>query len=132
MTDKLKDKPEIRKAVVEAILDNRKKEKFGIDSDTAKKKIDVIVRKATNENFKPEDVQTVFEDIRQKEEPLKMLKNDPRYLFQQQYFEFNKFADSFYDFEFDTVKEHIQKTDLIQKMKTEVEGLLKYIKSLEN
>ena len=132
MTDKLKDKPEVRKAVVEAILENRKKEKFGLDNDSTKKKIDVIVRKAENENFKAEDVKTVFEDIRQKEEPLKMLKNDPRYLFQQQYFEFNKFADSFYDFEFDTVKEHIQKTDLIQKMKNEVEGLLKYIKSLED
>jgi len=132
MTDKLKDKPEVRKAVVEAILENRKKEKFGLDNDSTKKKIDVIVRKAENENFKAEDVKTVFEDIRQKEEPLKMLKNDPRYLFQQQYFEFNKFADSFYDFEFDTVKEHLQKSDLIQKIKNEVEGLLKYIKSLED
>lgn len=132
MTDKLKDKPEVRKAVVAAILDNRKKEKFGLDNDSTKKKIDVIVRKSENENFKPEDVQTVFEDIRQREEPIKMLKNDPRYLFQSQYFEFNKFTDSFYDFEFDTVKEHLQKSDLIKKFKNEVEGLLNYIKQLED
>ena len=131
MTDRLKDKPEHRKAVVEAILENRQKEKFGLDNDRIKKKIDVIVNKAESENFTPEDVKTVMEDIRIKEDPVKMLKSDPRYLFQKQYFEFNKFIDSFYDYEFDTVKDYLSGSELLKKFLDDVEGLKNYLLSLE-
>ena len=131
MTDRLKDKPEHRKAVVEAILENRQKEKFGLDNDRIKKKIDVIVNKAESENFTPEDVKTVMEDIRIKEDPVKMLKSDPRYLFQKQYFEFNKFIDSFYDYEFDTVKDYLSGSELLKKFLDDVEGFKNYLLSLE-
>lgn len=131
MTDRLKDKPEHRKAVVEAILENRQKEKFGLDNDRIKKKIDVIVNKAESENFTPEDAKTVMEDIRIKEDPVKMLKSDPRYLFQKQYFEFNKFIDSFYDYEFDTVKDYLSGSELLKKFLDDVEGLKNYLLSLE-
>lgn len=131
MTGRLKDKPEHRKAVVEAILENRQKEKFGLDNDRIKKKIDVIVNKAESENFTPEDVKTVMEDIRIKEDPVKMLKSDPRYLFQKQYFEFNKFIDSFYDYEFDTVKDYLSGSELLKKFLDDVEGLKNYLLSLE-
>lgn len=131
MTDKLKNKPEHRKAVVEAILENRQKEKFGLDNDRIKKKIDVIVNKAESEHFTPEDVKTVLEDIRIKEEPIKMLKSDPRYLFQKQYFEFNKFIDSFYDYEFDTVKDYLSGSELLKKFLDDVEGFKNYLLSLE-
>jgi hypothetical protein len=131
MTDKLKNNPEVRKAVVEAILDNRKKEKFGIDTETARRKINVIAKKSEDENFKPEDVKTVFEQIEQRADPVKMLKSDPRYLFQQEYFNFGKYADSFYDFEFDTVKEYLKGGEILKKFIDEAAELLNYLKSLE-
>lgn len=131
MTDRLKNKPEHRKAVIEAILENRQKEKFGLDNDRIKKKIDVIVNKAESEHFTPEDVKTVLEDIRIKEEPIKMLKSDPRYLFQKQYFEFSKFVDAFYDYEFDTVKDYLSGSELLKKFVDEVDGFKNYLLSLE-
>lgn len=133
MTDKpeLKNKPEHRKAIVEAILDTREKKKFGIDNDVIRKKIDHIAKKAEKGEIEPGDIAPMFENMRQLQSPTKYLKNDPRNLFQKQYFEFCKYTESFYDFEFDTVKEQINGGDAIRKFIDEANGLLDYLKSLE-
>lgn len=134
MTDKpeLKNKPEHRKAIVEAILDTREKKKFGIDNDVIRKKIDHIAKKAEKGEIEPEDIAPMFENMRQLQSPTKYLKNDPRNLFQKQYFEFCKYTESFYDFEFDTVKEQINGGDAIKKFIDEARGFLDYLKSLES
>lgn len=126
MTDKLKNKPEIRKAVVEKILEDRKNQKFGIDNETIKNKINTIAQKAEKENFNAQDAVVVLDTMSNKETPIQLLKSDPRYLFQKQYFEFCKFYDYFIDYEFADVAEHIQ-GEIMDKFKNKVKELLNYL-----
>jgi ParB/RepB/Spo0J family partition protein len=127
MTDKLKNKPEVRKAVVEKILDDRKAKKFGIDNDTYKKQIEIIDKRNIDN---PEDAKTVMKDLQLREEPIKFLKNDPNYLLQKQYFEFNKYADSFYHFDFESVKENLH-DDILKKFIDSADKFIKYLKKME-
>lgn len=125
MTEKLKNKPEVRKAVVSKILNDRTAKKFGIDNDRYKRQIDTISKRKIDD---PREAETVMTDLQLKKD--KFPKNDPRYLFQKQYFEFNKFADGFYDFDFESVKKTLQ-GELLKKFIDSSNKLLKYLKNLE-
>jgi len=125
MTSKLKNKPEVRKAVVAKILNDRTAKKFGIDNDRYKNQIDTIVRREIDD---PKEAEIVMTDLQLKKESFP--KNDPRILLQKQYFEFNKFADSFYNFEFESVKDNLQ-GELLKKFIDSSNKLLKYLKNLE-
>jgi len=125
MTEKLKNKPEVRKAVVKKILDDRTAKKFGIDNDRYKRQIDTISKRKISD---PKEAEIVMTDLQLRED--KLPKNDPRYLFQKQYFEFNKFADSFYEFDFESVKENL-KGELLKSFIDSSNKLLKYLKNLE-
>jgi ParB/RepB/Spo0J family partition protein len=131
MTDKLKNKPEVRKAVIESILNDRTAKKYGIDSgidnDKIRKKIDIIDKRNIN-NAK--DAKAIMKNLQENDEPMKYLKNDPRYLFQKQYFEFNNYAQSFYDFDFESVKSNL-KGELLKKFIDSSAKFLKYLKNLE-
>jgi ParB family chromosome partitioning protein len=127
MTDKLKNKPEVRKAVIAKILDDRANKKYGIDNETIKQKIDLIDKRNVET---AEDVETILNDVAQRQDPIKELKKDPRYILQNQYFEYNRFVEKVEALDFESVKEHL--TDgTLQKFIKSSEDFTKYLKSLE-
>ena len=65
MTSKLKNKPEVRKAVVAKILNDRTAKKFGIDNDRYKNQIDTIVRREIDD---PKEAEIVMTDLQLKKE----------------------------------------------------------------
>jgi len=127
MTDKLKSKPAVRRAVIDSILNDRTAKKYGVDNESIKKQIDIISKRDIET---ASDAKAVMKDLQIKEDPEKYVKNSPSYQLMGQYFEFNKFADYFYSYDFESVKENIS-PDLLKKFIKSAESFLKYLKDME-
>jgi ParB family chromosome partitioning protein len=120
MTDKLKDKPEVRKATISAILEDRKKEKPLLDNEKIKEKVNEIAKRADS----PKDVKPILESLKTPD-----IKKDPRYVFSEIYFKFNSLKSEFEKYHFENIKEHVR-GDRLEKFTRGVEQLLKQLNNL--
>jgi ParB family chromosome partitioning protein len=121
MTDKLKDKPEIRKETISAILEDRKKEKHLLDNEKIKEKVNEIAKRADS----PKDVRPILEGLKTPD-----IKKDPRYVFSEIYFKFNSLKSEFEKYHFENFKEYVR-GDCLEKFTRGVEKLLKQLNNLE-
>ena len=129
MTVKLKDKPEVRKAVIEEVLKAEKGKDRPINNDKIKQKIDYI---ANNKHIETaDDARMTIQNMIESEKSTD-IKKDPRHIFTELFFEFGAFIDKFekYHFEHKDVKPTIQGKRLSEFIET-AEVFYQTIKNLE-
>lgn len=129
MTGKLKDKPEVRKAVIEEVLKAEKGKDKPINNDKIKQKIDYI---ANNKHIETaDDARMTIQNMIESEKSTD-IKKDPRHIFTELFFEFGAFIDKFekYHFEHKDVKPTIQGKRLSEFIET-AEVFYQTIKNLE-
>lgn len=129
MTGKLKDKPEVRKAVIEEVLKAERGKDKPINNDKIKQKIDYI---ANNKHIETaDDARMTIQNMIESEKSTD-IKKDPRHIFTELFFEFGAFIDKFekYHFEHKDVKPSIQGKRLSEFIET-AEAFHQTIKNLE-
>ena len=129
MTGKLKDKPEVRKAVIEEVLKAEKGKDKPINNDKIKQKIDYIANSKHIETA--DDARATIQNMIESEKSTD-IKKDPRHIFTELFFEFGAFIDKFekYNFEHKDVKPTIQGKRLSEFIET-AESFYQTIKNLE-
>lgn len=129
MTGKLKDKPEVRKAVIEEVLKAEKGKDRPINNDKIKQRIDYIANSKYIETA--DDARTTIQNMIESEKSTD-IKKDPCHIFTKLFFEFGAFIDKFekYNFEHKDVKPTIQGKRLSEFIET-AESFYRTIKNLE-
>ncbi len=130
MTDKLKDKPEVRKAVIEKVLSADKGKSSNINNDDIKKQVEYI---AKNENIKTKEdaVQVIDNLINQKNLDIS---KDPRQVLKRLFFEFSAFVEKFENYNFNTpeVKQILKGFKELKEFREKVEDFQIIINQLED
>lgn len=125
ITKKLKNTPEVRKAIVKEVLENRvTKSKFGdgLNNDKIKKYVaEIAERKITS----PQDAVNVIRDLSIKEDKTALFKSDPRKVLTDLYYEFSAFVEKFdgYEFGHPDVKKMLR-GELLSKFSEKAENFL--------
>jgi len=125
MTSKLKDNPEVRKALIENVLNEKLTTKSDLSNKKIKERIDIIKEKNITE---PEDAIFIMKAEKVKDEA--DFTKDPRFIFKEQFHAFNAFADEFYSYDFESVKDHIQ-GDVLNELLENAKQLFEYIKNIK-
>jgi len=126
MTSGLKEKPKVRKAIIQKVLKDRKSDNF-FNNNQIKEKIKKIKNLHNIDLLDENDISNIYDNIDVKVD----IKKDPKYIFSNLYFDFGIFLENFMEKKFDTVKEHIQ-GEMLKKFIDETKQLLNYLKNLED
>lgn len=127
MTSPLKNQPEVRKAILENMLDNTPSRGSMFNNDHMK---DVVSEIAKKNITSPQDAIAIMNHHKAKLDLGKTIKSDPRFVFTEFYNKLAALKDEFDSYNFITVKEHVHGTYLDSSIDM-AEDLLSKLKELE-